>query len=241
MENITRVWRILRIHGLTPVSITITGHHASLLAELSKYLMRPLYAEVYRHPINLRYVVLAYTSDSNLCGYFRKIRRKYDYKIVGISCESSSEASYFVALKSKCEFFEILEKYGVIPLMPYIFKRGKRYFNALIEERMLKGFLRELYSRYGRKNVYFEKTRTIDVTKRLYSNVSILENCLKKLTHNEIKVLKLALKKGYFNIPRKSTLEHLGMELNLSKVTVETHLRKALRKIIKGIEVSNML
>jgi len=235
------VYGILRFHGLIPISITIAGHHESLLANLSKYLNRPLYVEVYRHPMGSMYVVLAYTSDPGLCEYFRKIRRMYEYKIVGITCENTGDASYFIALKSKCEFYEILEKYGVIVLMPYIFKWGKRFFNALIDEAMLKNFLKELYDRYGRKNVYFEKTKTIDVTKKLYSNVSLLEKCLKKLTRNEVKVLKLALKRGYFNIPRKSTLDQLGLELNLSKVTVEIHLRKALKKIIESIEESNML
>jgi len=213
-----------------------------MLADLSKFLIRPLYAEVYKHPVDPKYyVVLAYTSDSNLCTYFKTIRKKYEYKIVGITCENSCDASYFVALKSKCEFFELLEKYGVVVLMPYTFRRGKRIFNALIDENMLKGFIRELHDRYGKRNVFLEKTKTIDVTRKLYSNVSLMENCLKKLTANEIRVLKLALRKGYFSIPRRSTLEHLGMELNLSKVTVEVHLRKALRKIIETIEESNML
>jgi len=235
------VYRILRFHGLTPISITIVGHHESLLADLSKYLNRPLYVEVYRHPMDSMYVVLAYTSDLSLCEYFKKIRKRYEYKIVSITCENTGDASYFIALKSKCEFYEILEKYGVIVLMPYIFRWGRRFFNALIDEAVLKSFLKELYDRYGKKNVYFEKTKTIDVTKKLYSNVNILEKCLKKLTPNEVRVLRLALKRGYFNIPRGSTLEHLGLELNLSKVTVETHLRKALKKIIESIEEGNML
>lgn len=208
------------------------------MAKLSTYLSKPLYVEVYKHPEISKYVVLAYTSDEKLCNYFQKVRRMFSYKVIGVSCESSTEASYFVALKSKCEFFEILEKHGIIVLMPYIFRNGKRYFNALVERNKLEIFINELQSRYGRKNVYIRKMKSVDIAKKIYSDISKLEKGLRKLTEGEIKALKLALQLGYFDIPRKITLNYLGYELGLSKATVETHLRKALKKILGSIHES---
>lgn len=162
----------------------------------------------------------------------------FSYKVIGVSCESSTEASYFVALKSKCEFFEILEKHGIIVLMPYIFRNGKRHFNALVERNKLEIFINELQSKYGRKNVYIRKMKSVDIAKKIYSDISKLEKGLRKLTEGEIKALKLALQLGYFDIPRKITLNYLGYELGLSKATVETHLRKALKKILGSIHES---
>jgi len=232
---------ILRTYGLIPVSITITKYHKSLLAKLSTYLTKPLYVEVYKHPEISKYVVLAYTSDENLCSYFQKVRKMFSYKVIGVSCDSSAEASYFVALKSKCEFYELLEKHGIIVLMPYVFRNGSRYFNALVERSKLESFISDLQSWYGKKNVYVKKMKSMDIAKKIYSDISKLEKGLRKLTEGEIRALKLALQMGYFDIPRKITLHHLGYELGLSKATVETHLRKALKKILGSIQEAALI
>ena len=53
------------------------------------------------------------------------------------------------------------------------------------------------------------------------------------LSINQEKILKLALDLGYYNWPRRISINDLANRLNLSKVTVAEHLRKAEIKIIK--------
>lgn len=52
------------------------------------------------------------------------------------------------------------------------------------------------------------------------------------LSSNQEKILKLALDLGYYNWPRKVSINGLAKKLNISKVTVAEHLRKAEIKVI---------
>jgi len=105
-----------------------------------------------------------------------------------------------------------------------------------IEKNRLKEFTHTLTRIYGKNNVHIEKLKTIDIVERgVHLSMDSLERCLRKLTEGEIRTLRYALKSGYFDIPRKITLNRLSMELGLSKATVEAHLRKALKKILKNI------
>ena len=52
------------------------------------------------------------------------------------------------------------------------------------------------------------------------------------LSNNQEKIIKLALNLGYYNWPRKISINELAKKLNLSKVTVAEHLRKAEIKIV---------
>jgi len=53
-----------------------------------------------------------------------------------------------------------------------------------------------------------------------------------KLTSNELNVLRSAYNAGYFECPRKADLNDLSKSLGLSKVTVDIHIRKAVKKIV---------
>lgn len=51
-----------------------------------------------------------------------------------------------------------------------------------------------------------------------------------KLTVSELNVLKSAYDAGFFECPRKTNLNDLSKSLSLSKVTVDIHLRKAIKR-----------
>ena len=52
------------------------------------------------------------------------------------------------------------------------------------------------------------------------------------LTPIEREVLNVAYELGYFNYPKGADLDEVAMELNLSKSTVNYHLRNAIKKIV---------
>lgn len=227
---------ILKVYGFKPISIIVNKSWKSLLADLSRHLSSPLYVEVYKYPVSDYYVVLAYTSDANLCKYLKYVKSKYNYKILGESCSVELNSAYFIALKSKCEFFEILERNHAIVLLPYTFRKGRRIFDVLIYKDFLDSFISDLEKHYGSRNFIYKYMKSVDLARRLYASLSKMEHLLTNLTSNELKILKIAIDKGYFNIPRSINLEKLSYEVGLSKVTVEMHLRKALNKIIRSLK-----
>lgn len=206
------------------------------MAELSSRLSKPVYVEVYRLPSTSNYVVIAYTSDRGFKeAYNSTVKNKHEDKVLSSWCDVLGTSSYLLALKSRCEFLEILEKNDAILLLPYRFHRGIRQFDALIPSCKVDLLAKDLYDYYGRRFVRISKIRSLELAKRLYSNISKVEGVLSRLTDRELLVLRRAVSEGYFEIPRRITLEELGKSLNLSKVTVETHLRKVIRKLVYSI------
>lgn len=218
------------------MSVIIARQDLSLLATISSRLHSPLYVEAYRIPADSKYIALAYTADRKLkSAYHETVKRKYSNVVLNVACETADDFSYLVALKSRCALLEILEKYGVILLLPYVLYRGKLLFNALVREDLSGAFVRELTEYYGKRFVHVKRVRTSELMRRLYADISKVDRLLGRLTERELEVLRTAMNHGYFDIPRKVTLKELGDIMNLSKVTVEAHLRKVIRKVITGL------
>jgi len=58
---------------------------------------------------------------------------------------------------------------------------------------------------------------------------------LNRLTDKQGKILVLAYRLGYFDVPKKLNLDELASRLNLTGSTVVEHLSKAERRILAGI------
>ncbi|MFH1840305.1 MAG: helix-turn-helix domain-containing protein [Nanoarchaeota archaeon] len=59
-----------------------------------------------------------------------------------------------------------------------------------------------------------------------------LPHIMPKLSEKQKNTIKLAIKEGYYNFPRKINLDYLAKELKISKQTVQQHLRIAEKKLI---------
>ena len=59
-----------------------------------------------------------------------------------------------------------------------------------------------------------------------------LPHIMPKLSDKQKQVIELAVKKGYFDFPRKINLDGLSKELKISKQTVQQHLRIAEKKLV---------
>jgi len=73
------------------------------------------------------------------------------------------------------------------------------------------------------------KLKSIQQTKL---NEIFLPHIMPKLSDRQKEVIQLAVKRGYFNFPRKINLDGLAKELKLSKQTVQQHLRIAEKKLV---------
>lgn len=59
-----------------------------------------------------------------------------------------------------------------------------------------------------------------------------LPHIMPKLSDKQKQVIELAVKKGYFDFPRKINLDGLAKELKISKQTVQQHIRIAEKKLV---------
>ena len=59
-----------------------------------------------------------------------------------------------------------------------------------------------------------------------------LPHIMPKLSDKQKEVIQLAVKKGYFDFPRKINLDGLAKEMKISKQTLQQHLRTAEKKLV---------
>jgi len=60
-------------------------------------------------------------------------------------------------------------------------------------------------------------------------------NVMPKITEKQRRAIDLAIKKGYYEYPRKTTLKSLAKTMNISYSTFQAHLRKAEQKLLPGL------
>lgn len=67
-----------------------------------------------------------------------------------------------------------------------------------------------------------------------------LPHIMPKLSEKQKQVIQLAVKRGYFDFPRKANLDKLAKEMKISKQTLQQHLRIAEKKLVPFL-TENML
>lgn len=102
---------------------------------------------------------------------------------------------------------------------------------ACWDKEPLKNILERLPEEFKIKLKSIEQTKIDEI---------FLPHIMPKLSEKQKQVLELAVKKGYFDFPRKINLDGLAKELKLSKQTVQQHLRVAEKKIVPFL-TENML
>ncbi|MEM0141096.1 MAG: helix-turn-helix domain-containing protein [Thermoplasmatales archaeon] len=63
-----------------------------------------------------------------------------------------------------------------------------------------------------------------------------LSDLFGKMTESQIRSLQLAIRAGYFSIPRREDLDGISKTLGISKSTAEEHLNRARNKLMSSIE-----
>jgi len=108
--------------------------------------------------------------------------------------------------------------------------RGYKLFPIAIPRNM-EITLIEKVRRYAPKGALVKLTRKLPLH-TIYPDYNIRLHVLPRLSEHEALVLRLAHEKGFFEWPRKISLEKLANEVGLSKATVAQHLRTAIKKIL---------
>ena len=123
----------------------------------------------------------------------------------------------------------ILERGGVV-VSSYVSNGVKDFTAYFFTKNMgeLEVSLNELRSELNN----YGKVSSFNVTK--VSRTIVFTPPTYRLTDIERRILQMAYRMGFFNYPRGVSLDDLAREFNVSKATINIHLRNALRKIVSS-------
>jgi predicted DNA binding protein len=141
-------------------------------------------------------------------------------------------ALIFIRHKKNTLMAEAVEKVNCIPFLPSLTRDGKDNLLILAPTSKalpeLKSLLKEQCSYY---NLRFK--RYVDKPfKTGYSEYLKLNTIASQLTQKQVEAFSLACKNGYYDNPKKTSLEELAYESGISKSTLAEHLRKVESKIL---------
>lgn len=221
------------------IRFTVNKPRNSFFSKLSELSSSKIMIEVAYIPSTSRYLVIAYSYNRDI-GKCLPLLTQNDYylaksKIRRIKYFKNGDLHIIVAIKLRCEFLRIAEDSNVTVLSPYIIDKGYRTFIAVGEKRDLEQYVNEVTRYYGEGNVKYSNIDSFDGLAYNIAERSLLNLVVEKLTDMELNVVTLAYRNGYFNYPKGSSQETIGTLLGLSKITVNIHMRKALKKIIEEV------
>lgn len=154
-------------------------------------------------------------------------REVLDYRIL----EKKSSSCTILLTKSMCDFYEYTIASERHTFFPYVISGGLRRFYLMTSESYED--LEKALSRYG-VIISLEKA-TFQEALRETSQLLSVELVRDSLTPLQRKALSEALRRGFFEWPRRVSLEELSRELGISKVTLSEHLRRGERKLLESI------
>ncbi len=153
---------------------------------------------------------------------FVKLMKKSD-QIIEFSITHKTPLRYWNKVKHSLDYpsihDSILES-GSMTILPITIENGIQYHNILSPS-----------ADSFRKLLAYLQERFTDVNIRALSSKPT-ETLQDFLTDKQYETLMLAHRKGYYEIPRKCTLEEIGEELGVKRVACQERMRRAERKII---------
>lgn len=160
-------------------------------------------------------------------GDIRRFLRKFGAQrsinsVISITNISGSKHHYKILFTEKYENMVtgLLDSYSVLYQKDIVWN-GYEYRTVVIPREEVNSLKRDLQ---GMGDISDFKSRIVDEEDYLDFYFSLSEN--------ETKILKIAYKGGYYELPKRTFLEGISSAVGLSKSTVEEHLRKAENKII---------
>ncbi|MHA1199830.1 MAG: helix-turn-helix domain-containing protein [Candidatus Heimdallarchaeaceae archaeon] len=121
----------------------------------------------------------------------------------------------------------ILES-GSMTILPMIIENGVQYHTILSPTpKAFRDLIKKLQDRFSTIQLRATSSKPTETTQYL-------------LTGKQYEAIKLAFKKGYYEIPRKCTLEELSTSLGIKRVAMQERIRRAESRIMKEYAGSNL-
>jgi predicted DNA binding protein len=128
---------------------------------------------------------------------------------------------YFIKGKTVQPNSESPNRRGMYPMLPFAVRDGKVRVTLVGDNEQVKEFLEDRRVNY----------KVLSLTDAKFSPNSPF-SCL---TEKQQEAVSLAFKLGYFDTPRKISVDKLAEKLGLASSTLAVHLRRAERRLLEGI------
>jgi predicted DNA binding protein len=107
---------------------------------------------------------------------------------------------------------------GMYPMLPFAVRDGKVRVTLVGDDKQVKEFLENRRDNY----------KVVSLTDAKFS----LNSPISRLTEKQQEAISLAFRLGYFDTPRKISVDGLAEKLDLSSSTLAVHLRRAERRLL---------
>lgn len=119
---------------------------------------------------------------------------------------------------------------GYLPLRPTELENGRECFDLLLHDRDELGKAVTMLESFGDVTV---KRISQEFRREITPSAAEWQELLSSIPSRQRELLNLAVDQGYFEIPRKVTLEDLADEMDITKGTASNHLRRAEQQLVK--------
>lgn len=125
-----------------------------------------------------------------------------------------------------------LRAHSCFLMPPLQYLDGKRRFRFIAADSQV---LKELYNDLIADGVSVEVESKREITPKPTSGpVFVPQTSLPSLTSRQRETMALAVEMGYYELPRQTSTEAIGTQMGVTRRTVETHLRRAEKKLIEA-------
>ncbi len=168
----------------------------------------------------------------NLEAALKALRKEKDIVEAKAMSKDKGKAMVFIRHRENTLMAEAVEDANCLTLLPSLTREGKDDLLVLAPSEKslpkLKSLLKEKCSYY---NLRFK--RYVDKPfKTGYGDFLKLNAITSQLTQKQVEAFSLACRLGYYDNPKKTTLEELTQQTGISKSTLAEHLRKVESKIL---------
>ena len=137
----------------------------------------------------------------------------------------------FYTLRAQDAFHELLFDRTVFFTKPILVRNGLEYWTVASWS---KADLTALHDRV--KALEFKHKATIEMTEMREETLDLfIPNVLSRLTDKQRDALAAAVREGYYEYPRRVSLEELAKRVGVPRTTLQSHLRKAERALVPAV------
>lgn len=119
---------------------------------------------------------------------------------------------------------------GYLPIGPTTLENGRECFDLLLSDREELSKAVELLEEFGSVGV---ERISRDFSRQVMPSVAGWQELLASFPARQREILNVAFERGYYDIPRETTLEAIADEIGITKTTASNHLRKAERRVVE--------
>lgn len=119
---------------------------------------------------------------------------------------------------------------GFLPMGPTTLENGRECFDLLLRNRDELTAAVEALEEFGHVSV---ERISQEFSREVTPSSAEWQELLASIPARQRELLNLAVREGYFEIPRETTLEEIAEELGITKTTASNHLRKVERQMME--------